>query len=71
MKTKTQKDSNLVLAKEQVENADLYQPVMNKIMTTREQFIKCNFVAHLKTMTFFKYLKENKKGSRNMSFLYM
>ena len=35
-KTKTQKDGNLVLPKEQVENADLYKPVQNKIMTTRE-----------------------------------
>ena len=34
--TKTQKDENLVLPKEYVENANLYQPVLNKIMTTRE-----------------------------------
>ena len=31
-----QKDENLVLPKEYVENANLYQPVLNKIMTTRE-----------------------------------
>ena len=35
-KTKTQKNENLVLPKEQVENADLYKPVLNKIMTTRK-----------------------------------
>ena len=32
-KPKTQKDENLVLPKEQGENADLYKPTMNKIMT--------------------------------------
>ena len=35
-KPKTQKVENLVLPKEQVENADLYKLVLNKIMTTRE-----------------------------------
>ena len=35
-KTKTQKDENLALPKEQVENADFYKPVLNKIMTTQE-----------------------------------
>ena len=35
-KTKKQKDKNLVLPKEQVENAELHKPVLNKIMTTRE-----------------------------------
>ena len=35
-KTKTRKNENLVLPKEQVENADLYKPVLNKLMTTRE-----------------------------------
>ena len=35
-KPKTQKDENLVLPKEQVENADLYKLVLNKIMTTHE-----------------------------------
>ena len=35
-KIKTQKDENLVLPKEQVENADLYKPVLNKITTTRK-----------------------------------
>ena len=33
-KTKTQKNENLVLSKQQIENADLYnKPVLNKIMT--------------------------------------
>ena len=35
-KTKIQEDENLVLPKEQVENAALYKPALNKIMTTRE-----------------------------------
>ena len=35
-KTKTQKDEKLVLPKSQVENADLYKPVLNKIMITRK-----------------------------------
>ena len=43
-KTKSQKDKNLVLAKEQVENVDLYNPVLNKIMTTYKYCIKYNFV---------------------------
>ena len=47
-KTKTQKDENLVLPKEEVENADLYEPILDKIMTTRENYIKYNFVAPLK-----------------------
>ena len=34
--------------KEQVENTDLYKPVLNKIMTTQDQCIKYNFVAPLR-----------------------
>ena len=34
--------------KEQVENTDLYKPVLNKTMTTQEQCVKYNFVAPLK-----------------------
>ena len=45
--SETQKDENLVSPKEPVENADLYKPVVNKIMTIREQYIKYNFVAPL------------------------
>ena len=48
-KPKTQKNENLVLPKEQVENADLYKPVLNKIMTTRESYIKYNFAAPLRS----------------------
>ena len=33
---KTQKDQNLVLSKEWVESADLYKPILNKIMTAHE-----------------------------------
>ena len=43
-KTKTQKEESLVLPKEQVENTDLYKPVINKVMTTRMEFIKYKFV---------------------------
>ena len=32
---KTEADKNLILPKEQVENADLYKPVPNKTLTTR------------------------------------
>ena len=46
-KTKPQRDQHLVLPKEQVENADLCKPVLNKIMITREFYIKYNFVAPL------------------------
>ena len=35
-KTKTQKDENLVFQKKEVENTDLYETVLNKIMTTCE-----------------------------------
>ena len=35
-KTKTQKDEILVLPKKYIENADLYEPVLTKIMTTRK-----------------------------------
>ena len=34
-------------SKEQVGNAELYKPVLNKIMTTHEEFIKYNFAALL------------------------
>ena len=30
-----------------MENADLYKPVSNKIMTTQEKYIKCDFVTPL------------------------
>ena len=33
---RNKEDENLVLPKEQVENADLYKPVLNKILTTRD-----------------------------------
>ena len=33
-KTKTQKDDNLVLTKEDVENEDSYKPILSKVMTT-------------------------------------
>ena len=29
----------------QVENTDLYKPILNKIMTTQEQYVKYDFVA--------------------------
>ena len=33
--------------KEQIENTDLYKPVLNEIMTKQEQCVKYNFVAPL------------------------
>ena len=36
MKSETQKDENQVLQREKVENTDLYKPLLNKIMATRE-----------------------------------
>ena len=33
---RNKKDKNQVLPKEQVENADLYKPVLNKILTARD-----------------------------------
>ena len=36
MKIKIQEDENFVLPKEFVENSDLYKPLRNNIMTTRE-----------------------------------
>ena len=35
-KQKVQKNKNTSFPKEQIENTDLYKPVLNKIMTTQE-----------------------------------
>ena len=43
--TKNAKHKKTSFPKEQVENTDLYKPVLNKIMTTQEQCVKYNFVA--------------------------
>ena len=45
---KKQKYKKLVSQKESLENADLYKPVLNKIMTTHKYFLKYNSVALLK-----------------------
>ena len=37
-----EKTKNQFSLKEKVENEDLYKSVLNKIMTTHEQWIKCN-----------------------------
>ena len=42
--TKALKDKKTSFPKESLENADLYKPVLNKIMTTHEQYVKYNFV---------------------------
>ena len=42
---------NIVLPKEQVKNADLHKPVLNKMMTTRELCTKYSFVAPLRGYT--------------------
>ena len=49
---KEQKDEKLVFKKiaEIVENADLHKPVLNTIMTTKEQCIKQNFVNPLSVL---------------------
>ena len=44
---RNKKNENLVLPKGWVENADLYKPVLNKILTTCELYVKYNFVAPL------------------------
>ena len=46
--TKSAERHKTSFPKEQVENADQYKPVLNKIMTTQEQCLKYNFVAPLK-----------------------
>ena len=42
-----QRDKKSSFPKEQVENTDLYKPVLNKTMNTQEQCLKYNFVAPL------------------------
>ena len=46
--TKSAERQKTSFPKEQVENTDLYKPVLNKIMTTQDQCIKYNFVAPLR-----------------------
>ena len=46
---KTKKTS---FPKEQIENRDLYKPVLNKIMTAQEQCVKYNFAAPLRKVYF-------------------
>ena len=45
--TKSAEGKKTSLPKEQVEITDLHKPVLNKIMTTRDQCVKYNFVASL------------------------
>ena len=45
---KRQKRQKTSFLNELVENADLHKPVLNKIKTTNEQCVKCDFVAPLK-----------------------
>ena len=45
---KKRRNTKTRLPKETVENADLYKPALNKIMTTHEYCVKYNFVAPLK-----------------------
>ena len=46
-KNKKPKKQKPCFPKEQVENADLYKPVLSQIMTTREYYIKQNFATLL------------------------
>ena len=50
-KNKKPKRQKPCFPKEQVENADLYKPVLSQIMTTREYYIKQNFAALLMSKT--------------------
>ena len=43
--TERQKKKKTSFKQEQVENTDLYKPILNKIMTTQEQYVKYDFVA--------------------------
>ena len=43
--TERQKKKKTSFQQEQVENTDLYKPILNKIMTTQEQYVKYDFVA--------------------------
>ena len=45
--TKRQKYKKTSYTKEQIENTDLYKPVLIKIMATQKQCVKNNFVAPL------------------------
>ena len=45
--TKIAKRQKTSFPKEQVENKDLYKPLLNKIMATQEQCVKYNFVTPL------------------------
>ena len=50
---KVQKYKKLIFKKNhQKKSADLYKPVLNKIMTIHEQYVKHNFVAPLKQLIF-------------------
>ena len=46
-KSKTHRDKNLVPSKKQVQNTDLYKPVLKKTMNSRNYYIKYNFVTPL------------------------
>ena len=45
--TKSAESQKISFPKEQIENTDLYKPVLNEIMTKKEQCVKYNFVAPL------------------------
>ena len=47
--TKRAEKQKTSFPKEQIENADLYKFVLNKIMTTQEQCVKYNFAAPLRS----------------------
>ena len=56
--------------KENVENADLHKPVLNKIITTQEWCVKCSFVAPLSKYLFLmdfklRFLSNNVNGLRS------
>ena len=56
---KVQKDKKTSFLKEQVENTDLYKPVLNKVMTSQEQCVKYNFMVPLIIMDTVKNVVRN------------
>ena len=46
-KTQNRESRKSSFLKEQVKNADLYKPVLKKIMTTHKEYLKLDFVAPL------------------------
>ena len=57
--TKSAERQKTSFPKEQTENTGLYKPVLNKIVTTQEQCVKCNFKDPLRTSRGWELQTEN------------